>query len=144
MKSSAQKTNIFLIHAHRDKEIVHKLYQRLIKDGIDVWLDAEKLQPGQDWQHEIRKALLKCDTALVCLTRNFDKHHGYRHEELKLALEKANFLPIDEVFIMPVRLEECGMPEALIHLHRVDLFKAGGYKKLITALRNPSNRFNPP
>ena len=27
------------------------------------------------------------------------------------------------------------MPESLCHLHRVDLFKAGGYKKLIHALR---------
>ena len=138
MKRSTPKANIFLIHAHSDKVIVHKLYQRLIKDGINVWLDAERLQPGQDWQQEIRSALLKCDVVLVCLSRGFDKQHGYRHEELKLALEKANFLLNDEVFIIPVRLEECDMPEALRHLHRVDLFKAGGYKKLIKALQNPS------
>jgi len=143
MKSATQKANIFLIHAHSDKFIVHKLYQRLIKDGINVWLDAERLQPGQDWQREIRTALLKCDVVFVCLSRNFDKQKGYRHEELKLALEKANFLPNDEVFIVPVRLEECDLPESLRHLHRVDLFKAGGYKKLLNALRNPSNRFNP-
>jgi len=143
MKSATPKANIFLIHAHRDKVIVHKLYQRLIKDGINVWLDAERLQPGQDWQNEIRAALLKCDVVFVCLSRNFDKQHGYRHEELKLALEKANFLPNDEVFIVPVRLEECDLPESLRHLHRVDLFKAGGYKKLINVLRNPSNSFNP-
>jgi hypothetical protein len=135
MKRSTHKANIFLIHAHSDKETVHKLYQRLAKDGLNVWLDAERLQPGQDWQNEIRNALLKCDIVLVCLSQGFDKQHGYRHEELKLALEKANFLPNDEVFIIPVRLEECDMPESLRHLHRVDLFKAGGYKKLIGALR---------
>jgi len=72
---------------------------------------------------------------LVCLSRNFDKQQGYRHEELKLALEKANFLPNDEVFIIPVRLEKCDMPNSLRHLHRVDLFKAGGYKKLVNALK---------
>ena len=107
----------------------------MIKDGSNVWLDVERLQPGQDWQNEIRNALLKCDVVIVCLSRNFDKQHGYRHEELKLAIEKANFLPNDEVFIIPVRLEECDMPKSLSHLHRVDLFKAGGYKKLIRALR---------
>ena len=125
-----------MIHAHCDKEVVHKLYQRLIREGLNVWLDAERLQPGQDWQSEIRNALLKCDVILVCLSRGFNKQQGYRHEELKLALEKANFLPDDEVFIIPVRLEECDMPESLRHLHRVDLFKAGGYKKLIRALRS--------
>jgi len=135
MKSTTQKTNIFLIHAHSDKENVYKLYQRLIADGMNAWLDVERLQPGQDWQNEIRNALLKCDVVLVCLSRGFDKQQGYRHEELKLALEKANFLPNDEVFIIPVRLEKCDMPESLRHLHRVDLFKAGGYNKLIGALR---------
>jgi hypothetical protein len=135
MKSSTQKINIFLIHAHCDKEVVHKLYQRLIREGLNVWLDAERLQPGQDWQNEIRNALLKCDVILVCLSRGFNKQQGYRHEELKLALEKANFLPDDEVFIIPVRLEECDMPESLRHLHRVDLFKAGGYKKLVHVLQ---------
>ena len=135
MKSTSQNTNIFLIHAHSDRETVHKLYLRLISDGLNVWLDAERLQPGQDWQNEIRDALLKCDVVIVCLSKAFDKQQGYRHEELKLALEKTNFLPDDKVFIIPVRLEKCDMPESLRHLHRVDLFKAGGYKKLVNALK---------
>lgn len=108
----------------------------MIKDEIDAWLDIEKLQPGQDWQHEIRNAILKSDVIIVCLSRGFDKQHGYRHEELKLALAKANFIPDDQVFIIPVRLEECNMPESLRHLHRVDLFETGGYGKLLHALRN--------
>jgi len=135
MKSTTQKTNIFLIHAHNDKDTVRKLYQRLITDGINAWLDAERLQPGQDWQNEIRNALLQCDVVLVCLSHNFDKQHGYRHEELKLALEKAKFMPADEIFIIPVRLEKCEMPESLKHLHRVDLFRSGGYRKLIGVLK---------
>jgi hypothetical protein len=138
MKRQNQQANIFMIHAHSDRETVHKLYGRLVSDRLYVWLDAERLQPGQDWQNEIRDALLKCNVVIVCLTRNFDKQHGYRHEELKLALEKANFLPNDEVFIIPARLEQCDMPESLKHLHRVDLFKAGGYKKLVRALPNYS------
>lgn len=135
MKRSSHKASIFLIHAHSDRETVHRLYQRLVRDGLNVWLDAERLRPGQDWQSEIRNALLQCGTVVVCLSRVFDEKKGYRHEELKLALEKANFLPDDEVFIIPVRLEECEMPESLRHLHRVDLFKVGGYKRLVRALQ---------
>jgi len=134
MKSSTQHANIFLIHAHSDRETVHKLYQRLVRDGLNAWLDVEHLQPGQDWQNEIRNAILKCDIVLVCLSRGFDNQKGYRHEELKLALEKAHFLPDDQVSIIPVRLEECEMPDLLHHLHRVDLFKPHGYRKLVAAL----------
>jgi len=135
MKRSSQKVNLFLIHAHSDRKAVHKLYSRIIKDEIDAWMDVENLQPGQDWQHEIREAILKSDVVIVCLSRGFDKQHGYRHEELKIALEKAKSLPDDEIFIIPLRLEKCDMPESLGHLHRVDLFETGGYGKLIRALR---------
>ena len=134
MKRSAQPNNVFLVHAHSDKAAVHKLYSRLIKDGVRAWLDAENLQPGQDWQREIRKAILKSDVVIVCLSRGFDQQPGYRHEELKIALEKAKLLTENEIFIIPVRLEKCDMPAALRHLHRVDLFETGGYQKLLRVL----------
>jgi hypothetical protein len=135
MKRSSQSSNVFLIHAHADRKVVHQLYSQLIKDGIHVWMDVEDLQPGQDWQNEIRKAILQCDVILVCLSQVFDQKHGYRHEELKFALEKANFLPADQISIIPVRLERWNMPDSLRHLHRVDLFERGGYGKLLRALR---------
>jgi internalin A len=135
MNLSTQQVNIFLIYAHGDKDMVRKLHQRLVRDGINAWLDVQNLQPGQDWQHTIRRAILHSDLVLVCLTRGFDKQPGYRHEELKIALEKAKLFEDEKIFIIPVRLEECKMPATLSHLQRVDLFKPGGYKKLIRALR---------
>jgi hypothetical protein len=137
MKNSTLPVPIFLVYAHADKEPVHKLFRRMVRDGIDVWLDSERLQPGQDWQHEIRKAILKSGLILVCLSRNFDQQPGYRHEELRIALEKASLLVEDTIYIIPVRLEECEMPESLRHLQRVDLFRPGGYKKLMYALKRP-------
>jgi len=136
MNRSSQKSRAFLIHAYTDRKAVHKLYARLIKDGFNVWMDTENLQPGQDWQNEIRKAILQCDVILVCLSEAFNEQRGYRHEELKLALEKADFLPDDAISIVPIRLEKCNMPESLRHLHRVDLFVAGGYGKLVRALQD--------
>jgi hypothetical protein len=129
-----QQITVFFTYAHHDKKTVFKLYQRMVKDGINVWLDSEKLEPGQNWQHEIRKAILKSDVVLVCLSNKFNEQQGYRHEELKLALEKAKLLD-DQVFIIPVRLEKCDLPECLHHLHRVDLFEEGGYQKLLHALQ---------
>jgi len=135
MINSTQPIQVFLIYAHKNRKIVYKLYQRLIKDGINVWLDAERLRPGQDWKHEIRKAILKSAVVIVCLSRDFDQQQGYRYEELKLALDKASVLSEDEVFIIPVRLEKCNTPESLQHLHRVDLFISGGYKRLLRVLQ---------
>lgn len=126
--------NVFLIYAHIDNRIVHNLYAHMSKAGVKVWLDAEKLVPGQDWKGEIHKAILRSDAVIVCLSRQFNKRKGYRHKELKIALEKANLLT-DDIFIIPVRLEECDMPKSLRCLHRADLFEAGGYKKLMRTLQ---------
>lgn len=43
----------FLCHASGDKPEVLQLYKRLVAEGIDAWLDKEKLLPGQDWRLEI-------------------------------------------------------------------------------------------
>jgi hypothetical protein len=126
---------VFLCHSHADATVVHDLYTRLKNSGVDAWLDREKLLAGQNWEHEIRKAILKSDVVIACLSHGFNKQEGFRHEEVKIALEKADLIPEYETFIIPVRLEVCDMPESLRHLHRVDLFERGGYKKLICALQ---------
>jgi TIR domain len=140
MFESKRPLRVFLCYAHDDREIVHKLYDRLLRDGIHAWLDVERLQPGQDWEREIRKAILKSNMVIVCLSRGFNKRYGYRYEELKIASEKAKFLSTGEIFIIPVRLEKCNLPESLRHLQRVDLFEAGGYQKLIRALQEPARK----
>lgn len=135
MTMPRQPKTVFLIHSHADRKPVHRLYLHLVKNQLEAWMDVERLRPGQDWQNEIRNAILKCDVALVCLSTHFNKKPGYRHEELRIALEKARFTPVDEISIIPVRLEACDMPETLSHLHRVDLFTRGGYQKLVKALK---------
>ncbi|MBL8063493.1 MAG: toll/interleukin-1 receptor domain-containing protein [Anaerolineales bacterium] len=130
----------FLIHSHADRKEVHDLYKCLSRDGIKVWMDVESLQPGQDWRREIHKAILKSDVAVVCLSVHFNKQEGYRHEELRIALEKTKFISGDEVSIIPIRLTACDMPESLQHLHRVDLFERGGYRKLLLALQGQAGK----
>ena len=115
---------------------MHALYARLKKDSMQAWLDRESLAPGADWEDEIRKAILGSDVAIVCLSRHFNGQGGYRRKELRIALEKADVLPEGRVFIIPARLEKCEMPKRLRDLQRVDLFEAGGYKKLVGALRS--------
>jgi hypothetical protein len=126
---------VFLLYARGDKEAVHRLYNRIGKDGAKAWMDVEKILPGQDWQYEIHKAIHNSDIVIVCLSRRFNKQGGYRHEELRIALEKANSLPDGEIFIVPARLEECNVPEPLRRWQRVDLFEVDGYKILLSALK---------
>lgn len=126
----------FLCYSHKDFKAVHALWARLKKDGFEIWLDKENLQPGENWANEIRRAIIKSDVVIVCLSKQFNKRKGFRYQELKIALEKEKLFPDIEIFIIPIRLEKCDMPKSIRHLQRVDLFARNGYKKLLCALRN--------
>lgn len=133
MPESKRPLKVFLCHAHSDKADVKALYDRLIKDGVDAWLDKEKLLPGQDWELEIRKAVRESDVIVICLSNEFNSA-GFRQKEVRLALDTAMEKPEGEIFIIPARLEACETLEHLRRWHWVDLFDDNGYEMLIRAL----------
>jgi len=130
---------VFLCHASADKPAVRELYLRLTKDGVDAWLDKEKLLPGQDWELEIRKAVREADVVVVCLSKQFNQA-GFRQKEVRLALDTAMEKPEGEIFIIPARLEECENLESLRKWQWVDLFEDNGYERLMRALRTRADR----
>lgn len=134
MTETKRHLKAFLCHAHSDRDTVKALYARLTKDGVNAWLDKEKLLPGQDWELEIRKAVREADVVVVCLSKQFNQA-GFRQKEVRLALDTAMEKPEGEIFIIPARLEECDNLESLRKWHWVDLFEDDGCEMLIRALR---------
>jgi phosphoribosylpyrophosphate synthetase len=65
----SRSLRVFLCHASDDKPIVRLLYKRLIQNGIDVWIDEEKIFPGQEWNIEIPKAVRESDVVIICLSK---------------------------------------------------------------------------
>jgi len=126
---------VFLTYAHSDKKAVRQIYHRLIRNQINTWLDEKELRPGQNWKHEIRQAILRSKIVIVCLSKQFNKQGGFRHEELQIALEKARSFPDGEIFIIPARLEKCDLPDPLRQWQCVDLFEVDGFRKLLSALK---------
>jgi hypothetical protein len=129
---------VFLCHSSGDKAAIRELYGRLRNDDFDPWLDEAKLLPGQDWNLEIRKAVKASDTIIVCLSRESINKAGYVQKEIKYALDVADEQPEGAIFLIPLRLEECDVPQRLGHLHWVDLFDEQGYQRLLHALQERS------
>lgn len=139
MTETKRPLRVFLCHASGDKPAVIKLYEQLIKDGIDAWLDKEKLIAGQDWQFEIPKAVRNSDVVIVCLSSQSVTKEGFVQKEIKLALDAADEKPDGTIFIVPARLENCEVPERIGRFHWVDLFSEDGYERLIKALQIRAN-----
>jgi formylglycine-generating enzyme required for sulfatase activity len=130
-----QSLRVFLCHSSGDKPAVRELHQRLCAEGIDAWLDEEKLLPGQDWQREIPKAVRASDVVIVCLSRGSVTKEGFVQKEIRFALDVADEKPEGAIFLIPARLEECDVPERLRRWHWVNLYEAKGYERLMRALR---------
>lgn len=139
MPEPKRPLKVFLCHAHADRDAVRTLYNRLIKDGVDAWLDKEKLLAGADWELEIRKAVRESDVVVVCHSTQFNQK-GFRQKEVKIALEEADLLPKGEIFIIPARLEVCDVLDDLKRFHWVDLFETDGYEGLMRALRTRADK----
>lgn len=126
---------VFLCHSSDDKQVVRKLYWRLKNDNVDAWLDEENLLPGQDWNYEISKAVRTSDNVIVCLSGEAVTKEGYIQKEIRYALDVADEKSEGTIFLIPLILEKCEVPDRLRKWQWVNYFEDHGYKRLITALR---------
>jgi TIR domain len=128
------KLSVFLCHASEDKPAVKHLAEKLSADGFDPWLDEAKLLTGQNWDHEIRKALQAAHAVIACLSRTSVKKEGYIQKELRRALEIADEKPTGTIFLLPVKLDACEIPPEVQKLHWTNLFDGNGYRFIVEAL----------
>ena len=132
--TASRGLRVFLCHASEDKDAVRSLYRQLQQSGFHPWLDQEDLLPGQDWNAEIIKAVRQTDIVLVCLSTRSERR-GYVQKEIVRALDVADEQPEGAIFLIPVRLEDCDVPDRLKRWQWVDLFAPNGYSKLEVALK---------
>ena len=138
-KIVAHPLKAFLCHASGDKPPVRELYKRLVFEGVDAWLDKEKLLPGQDWRVEIPRAVGEADVVIVFLSKKSISKEGYVQKEIKFALDIAEEKPEGTIFLIPARLEECVVPERLSRWHWVELYEEDGFIKLLRSLKLRAN-----
>ena len=137
------KAKIFLSYARVDRAKVVKLWHRLKAEGFTPWMDTKTLVGGTNWQQEIKKAIRSADFFLVCLTPNSIGKRGYVQAEIKQALDVLNEFPEDQIYLIPVRMEECQLPDGLSEINCVDLFAKGGWHLLLDSLQEGLRRRTP-
>ncbi|MCZ8129390.1 MAG: SUMF1/EgtB/PvdO family nonheme iron enzyme [Microcystis sp. LE19-114.1B] len=140
MKKS--EIQIFLAHASEDKPAVLALYDRLKQAGYKPWLDKKDLIPGQIWRDEIPKAIKASQIFLACLSGKSANKQGYIQRELRIALDTFGEMLPGTIFFIPMRLEECEIPDLrmsevglnLRDIHRLDYWEEDGFEQLERAI----------
>ena len=118
---------VFLAYGQEDRPEVLRLYDTLADAEFAPWMDVRKLLPGQNWPRAIETAIETSDFFVACFSRrSVDKRGGFQ-AEIRYALECARQIPLDRIFIVPVRLDDCRVPRTIAReFQHVDLFPDWG------------------
>lgn len=113
----------FLSYAHEDINEARKLCVELKKARASVWFDEESLQPGEKWEPAIKKGIRNSRYFVALLSSNSVSKKGYVQREIREALNVLDEYPDDDIYLIPVRLDNC-MPshDKIRELNWVNLF----------------------
>lgn len=135
---------IFLAHASEDKDAVTRLYHQLKEKGYQPWLDKEDLLLGQNWRTEIPRVIRESQIFIACLSQRSVTKYGYVQREFRMALNEYANRPPESIYLIPLRLDECDIPDLrqeecginLRDFHGGNLYEADGFENLLKALQN--------
>ena len=129
---------VFVAYVLEDAAAVDRLCDQLKENGFDAWVDHRRLLPGQNWPRAIESAIETTDFFLACFSRNSVTKKGGFHAEIRYALDCARQLPMDEVFLIPLRLDDCPIPARIRReLQYVDLFPdwRRGFQRIVAIIQ---------
>jgi hypothetical protein len=129
---------VFIAYVKEDESLASKLFTDLCAAGFDPWMDIRKLMPGQNWPRAIENAIETSDFFVACFSsRSVSKKGGFQ-AEIRYALDCARQIPLDEIFVVPLRLDACELPRSIAHQFQyIDLFpdREAGVRRLIEMMR---------
>ncbi len=131
---------VFISYASPDLNKVEAVVALLKDAGLRTWFDKKDLKAGEDWELVIRERIAEAAVVLICLSTNAVDRKGYFHKEMRVAVEQAMKLPKGKVYIMPVRFDDCAIPDDLRHIHALVLYDRSASRKLLSSIGSAINR----
>lgn len=131
----AEKPLVFVSYSRKDKSRVDDLVRRLNSKGIRTWVDRQDIVGGE-WRQNIKRGLRHSRFFLACLSQNTQERGEVLQYEHDSALQVQHERLEGEIYLLPVRLEQCETPPEMREIQCVDLFEPDGWDCLLRALRS--------
>ena len=115
--------HVFLAYVTEDAGPAGRLYDALEAEGFRPWMDVRDLLPGQNWPRAIERAIECSDFFVPCFSgKSVNKWGGFQ-AEIRYALDCARRVPLDHIFMVPIRLDDCRVPRPIQkEFQYIDLF----------------------
>jgi tetratricopeptide (TPR) repeat protein len=133
---NSKKTKVFISYSRHDLSFATDLYWFLRENECNPWMDIYDLIPGQDWQLEIHHNIKTADFFIACLSQNSVSTHGYVQKELKDAISILEQIPEGEIYIIPIRIDDCIVPTSLASKHWLEWKSTASKAALMKAIRS--------
>ncbi len=133
-----RRQTVFIAYVHEDVEMAERLYDAFECAGFEPWMDRRKLMPGQNWPRAIQDALETSDFVVPCFSAYSVRKKGGFQAEIRYALDCAARIPLNEIFLVPVRLDRCPVPAQISRVMQyVDLFPDfhTGFRRVLRVLK---------
>ena len=109
--------HVFMSYSRRDETVMRRIATFLRDQGINVWVDNEKLVPGTPiWEVEIEKAIVNAGAVVVLLSPDSKNSPWVRRE--------IGFAEDNEIRILPILVtgnERNAIPIRLTNHQRIDI-----------------------
>ena len=124
----------FLSHSSADKPFIRQLAADLTANGVDVWLDEQRIRVGDSIPEKLAQGLAGSDFFLIAMSEH-SAGSAWVQKELNNAL--VNEVQRRQVHILPLRLDDTPMPTIITDKKYADFSKSykAGLDDLLTALK---------
>ncbi len=128
------RIQIFLSYVEEDRQVVEQLYRKLHEAGFRPWMSPKDVLPGQPWKETIHKAIRESDFFLACLSENSVVKRSFFDTEIQEALTMWEHERRRDIYLIPVRLDNCTVPQSLHHLQWLNFFEPDEWTRLLEAI----------
>lgn len=132
---------VFISYAKEDFELAEKLYDYLNAKGFKPWLDKKNLLPGQPWDSEIKRNLREATYVILLLSSISVNKRGYVQREFRLALKYYEEKLEDDIYLIPIKLNKCHVPESLSSFQWIELSEDTSFETILKSLQIQQNKY---
>ena len=140
--AACSRLKIFICYGHDDRALAHEISQALTNAGHDVFVDANSLKAGGDFQAAIRDYISRADRFVFLASHHSLSPKAYPQTELGFAQERW---PSPHGAVWPVIVDDDILPERLnVYLRSVQAYRPkGNLVADLTAAIDKSKRVKP-
>ncbi len=130
---------VFISYAKEDYDLAEILYWDLKRSGYIPWLDKKELLVGQNWDFVLKTELREADFIVLILSNSSVQKRGYVQREFRLALEYYEEKLDDDIFLIPIKVDNCKVPLKLTKFQWLEYL--GDFNQVIEAIDTQRRRY---